>query len=89
MPLFTSHTLGSIVRKLQAARQNAETQDTLRGFEAHGVTVRRRGVRASFVIHREPRSPIHWVAKIGKVEHTGTAGTVWEAAEQIEKLERR
>jgi hypothetical protein len=87
--LFTNHTLGSIVRKLKERREKGKIQNTLSGFEAAGVTVCRRGVRASFVVTREPRTPVYWFAKIGSVTHEGQAGTVWEAAAQIEKLEGR
>jgi hypothetical protein len=68
MPLFTSHTLGSIVRKL-AVKQK--------------ISMRRGGVKVTFaMINRR----VAWSTERGA---SGTAGTVWEAAEQIEKLERR
>jgi hypothetical protein len=67
MALFTSHTLGSIVRKLAAKRK---------------LSMRRGGMKVTFaLINRR----VAWTTERG----SGTAGTVWEAAEQIEKLERR
>jgi hypothetical protein len=66
MRLFTSHTLGCIVRKLQVERK---------------CKLSRRGVKLNFaIINRK----VHW-----NMENlSGVAETVWEAADQIERLRR-
>lgn len=70
MRLFTSHTLGSIVRKLKSERK---------------CKLRRRGLLMHFaLINRR----IEWSAEQGSETHSGRAGTVHEAADQIERLRR-
>jgi hypothetical protein len=79
MFLFTSHTYGMIVRKLQV-RQKA------------GVVVRRRGVRCSFAIIDQPTlkgERIAWTATIAGERYKGISGTVRDAATEIENLVRR
>jgi hypothetical protein len=78
VPLFTSHTLGCIIRKLKVKRE---------------CSLRRRGVKMVFVLNNQPTlegKRVCWIVTgPDGIRHLGESGTVWEAAEQIEKLERR
>jgi hypothetical protein len=72
--LFTPHTLGLIVRKLQARR---------------ALVIRRGGVRCSFAVSEQPTLQnlrIEWTAKIDGYRHQGKSGTVWDATAEIERL---
>lgn len=79
--LFTPHTLGAIVFKLDRARK--------RNVKHKAVIVRRQGIRCSFEISEQPTlhdERIEWSATIASEKHFGKAGTVWDAARAIEAL---
>jgi hypothetical protein len=74
MRIFTPHTLGAIIRRLRAAPEKV-------------CVVRRHGIRTAFTLSDEPDEHgfrVHWSAKIDGQMYAGTAGTVWDAAREIE-----